>query len=121
MLAVRSARARFMSGSNRVAVDVDLADDVDGAGLALRRVDGPQVGQRHGDLKEPCRGLEVVAGLHRAGAGVQAAAALVITNAPPELSAVELRAALDSLGRIVGATDTEEILGGIFSRFCIGK
>ena len=52
---------------------------------------------------------------------LQAAAALVSTNAPPELSAVELRAALDSLGRIVGATDTEEILGGIFSRFCIGK
>ena len=52
---------------------------------------------------------------------LQSAAALVSTNAPPELSAVELRAALDSLGRIVGATDTEEILGGIFSRFCIGK
>jgi tRNA modification GTPase len=34
---------------------------------------------------------------------------------------VELRAALDALGQIVGSTDTEDILGEIFSRFCIGK
>jgi tripartite-type tricarboxylate transporter receptor subunit TctC len=27
----------------------------------------------------------------------------------------------DTLGRIVGTTDTEDILGEIFSRFCIGK
>lgn len=52
---------------------------------------------------------------------LEAAARLVQSNEPPELTAVELRSALDSLGRIVGATDTEEILGGIFSRFCIGK
>lgn len=49
------------------------------------------------------------------------AAELSNSNSPPELTAVELRSALDSLGRIVGATDTEEILGQIFSRFCIGK
>jgi tRNA modification GTPase len=52
---------------------------------------------------------------------LQAAAVLVASNQPPEISAMELRLALDSMGRIVGATDTEEILGGIFSRFCIGK
>jgi tRNA modification GTPase len=52
---------------------------------------------------------------------LEAAATLVQSNAPPELAALELRTALDTLGRIVGTTDTEEILGEIFSRFCIGK
>jgi tRNA modification GTPase len=46
---------------------------------------------------------------------------LVQSNEPPELAAIELRTALDTLGRIVGTTDTEDILGEIFSRFCIGK
>ena len=59
--------------------------------------------------------------LEMAQKSLEAAASLVQSNEPPELTAVELRSALDSLGRIVGATDTEEILGGIFSRFCIGK
>jgi tRNA modification GTPase len=59
--------------------------------------------------------------LESAATSLRAAAELVQTSAPPELAAVELRSALDALGRIVGATDTEDILGEIFSRFCIGK
>lgn len=38
-----------------------------------------------------------------------------------EFVAVDLRAALDSLGEIVGETTTEDILTEIFSTFCIGK
>lgn len=38
-----------------------------------------------------------------------------------ELLAVDLRAALDSLGEIVGATARAEVLEEIFRRFCIGK
>ena len=38
-----------------------------------------------------------------------------------ELIAVELRAALDHLGRIVGVVYTDDLLDRIFSRFCIGK
>jgi tRNA modification GTPase len=41
----------------------------------------------------------------------------ILHSLPP----LELRAALDTLGRIVGTTDTEDILGEIFTRFCIGK
>jgi tRNA modification GTPase len=33
----------------------------------------------------------------------------------------ELRQAADILGRLTGATDVEEMLGAIFSTFCIGK
>lgn len=39
----------------------------------------------------------------------------------PELVAEELRAASASLGQITGRIDTEEVLGAIFARFCIGK
>lgn len=39
----------------------------------------------------------------------------------PELTALELRSALTAIGEIVGAVDNEEILGEIFSTFCIGK
>lgn len=38
-----------------------------------------------------------------------------------ELLAVELHAALEAVGKIVGGATTEEILGEIFSNFCIGK
>jgi tRNA modification GTPase len=39
----------------------------------------------------------------------------------PEFVALDLRAALDSLGMIIGATYTEDILERIFNDFCIGK
>ena len=39
----------------------------------------------------------------------------------PELLASELRRALDSLGQITGVVSPDEILGRIFSTFCIGK
>lgn len=38
-----------------------------------------------------------------------------------ELTAVDLRAALDRLGEITGVVTTEDILNNIFSKFCIGK
>ncbi|NIM02627.1 tRNA uridine-5-carboxymethylaminomethyl(34) synthesis GTPase MnmE [bacterium] len=38
-----------------------------------------------------------------------------------EFIALDLRRALEALGEIVGETATEDILGRIFSRFCIGK
>lgn len=40
---------------------------------------------------------------------------------PPEFVAEELRAALDSSGEVVGKSNTEDLLGRIFSSFCIGK
>ncbi|MBZ6377622.1 tRNA uridine-5-carboxymethylaminomethyl(34) synthesis GTPase MnmE [Pacificimonas flava] len=50
------------------------------------------------------------------------AALQLAAKAPdPVLRAEELRAALTSLGRLTGDVETEELLGAIFSRFCIGK
>jgi len=39
----------------------------------------------------------------------------------PELAAEEYRRAADSLGRLTGQVDVEELLDSIFSSFCIGK
>jgi tRNA modification GTPase len=42
-------------------------------------------------------------------------------GASSDLLAVDLRAALDALGEIVGATTRAEVVDEIFRRFCIGK
>jgi tRNA modification GTPase len=39
----------------------------------------------------------------------------------PEFIAIELRGALDAVGEVIGKLDTEDLLGKIFSEFCIGK
>ncbi len=39
----------------------------------------------------------------------------------PEFVAVDLRECLEAIGEVVGKVDVEEILGEIFSSFCIGK
>ncbi len=39
----------------------------------------------------------------------------------PEYLALDLRVALDSLGGITGEVTTEDVLGRIFSKFCVGK
>ena len=38
-----------------------------------------------------------------------------------ELRAEDIRRAAHALGRITGRVDVEDVLGEIFSRFCIGK
>ncbi len=38
-----------------------------------------------------------------------------------ELTAVDLRTAVNAIGEIVGKTTTEDLLDVIFSQFCIGK
>lgn len=45
----------------------------------------------------------------------------ILTGESPEFLALDLRLALDSLGEITGEVTTEDILGRIFSKFCIGK
>jgi tRNA modification GTPase len=61
-----------------------------------------------------------VAALREALTHVQAAQARAREQAL-ELMAEELRLAHASLGRITGQVDVEDLLGEIFSRFCIGK
>lgn len=60
-------------------------------------------------LQECCRALRRFGG----ESGLQACAL--------ELAAEELRLAVRALGRITGRVDVDDILGGIFKEFCIGK
>ena len=63
------------------------------------------------------RHLQAIEEARQALAG---AAARVIENAP-ELVAMDLRDALDQLGSITGQVTPDDILGRVFSAFCIGK
>jgi tRNA modification GTPase len=45
----------------------------------------------------------------------------VASSGQEELVAAELRAALDDLGKVVGTVYTDDVLDGIFRRFCVGK
>lgn len=59
--------------------------------------------------------------LEQTKVSLQKALGSIAANMSPEFTALDLRAALDSLGLIIGATYTEDILERIFSDFCIGK
>jgi tRNA modification GTPase len=59
--------------------------------------------------------------LRRARSFADAARGALRDGLSPEFIAEELRGALDAVGEIVGKADSEEILGKIFSTFCIGK
>lgn len=52
---------------------------------------------------------------------VRLASESISRHESPEFTALELRDALTHLGEITGAVDTEDVLGAIFSSFCLGK
>ncbi|TGK07007.1 tRNA uridine-5-carboxymethylaminomethyl(34) synthesis GTPase MnmE [Leptospira semungkisensis] len=47
--------------------------------------------------------------------------ALMSDGAPAEIYIKEIDSALEQIGEVNGRVDTEEILGRIFSKFCVGK
>jgi tRNA modification GTPase len=59
--------------------------------------------------------------LARAAEALEAAGGTLLQGGGDELLALDLRLALDELGKVVGAVVTDDILDRIFSRFCIGK
>jgi len=61
------------------------------------------------------------ASLVSARTALVAALELLDANSDTELAAIDMREALDALGEIPGRVDTEDLLGVIFSSFCIGK
>ncbi|HSG73200.1 MAG TPA: hypothetical protein VLA12_22485, partial [Planctomycetaceae bacterium] len=95
-----------------------------GAGLAelkrmiVRQLSESSAGQRQmigltsarcaESLDETIRSLDHALAASRSGAG-------------EELIAMDLRQALDGLGKILGVVHTDDILDRIFSKFCIGK
>jgi len=60
-------------------------------------------------------------GLNRARTAVQRTIDALRDGATLELTAMDLRIAVNAVGEIVGKTATEDLLDSIFSQFCIGK
>jgi tRNA U34 5-carboxymethylaminomethyl modifying GTPase MnmE/TrmE len=59
--------------------------------------------------------------LRRASDGLSQALSALVSGAGEELIASELHFVLDELASIIGEVHNDDILGEIFSRFCIGK
>jgi tRNA modification GTPase len=91
-----------------------------GEGLDLLRAtlrEAALGGERGGEFSARTRH---VFALERADASLRRAQAALAT-ATPELVAEDLLAAQHALGEIVGTFTSEDLLGAIFSTFCIGK
>jgi tRNA modification GTPase len=91
-----------------------------GEGLDLLRAtlrEAALGGERGGEFSARTRH---VLALERADASLRRAQAALAT-ATPELVAEDLLAAQHALGEIVGTFTSEDLLGAIFSTFCIGK
>ncbi len=87
----------------RVAMRNRLHGSVSGdADLVVTRV-------RHREALEAARGF------------LSTAASAARKQSSPDLIASDARRAMDALGEIVGAVSTEDLLGRIFERFCVGK
>lgn len=59
--------------------------------------------------------------LERAAEALRRAAGAARRESSFEFAAADLREALSSLGSITGRVTTEDLLGAIFTRFCVGK
>jgi tRNA modification GTPase len=91
-----------------------------GAGLDLLRTELQRAATGDGvDAAFSARSRHVDA-LQRAGAHLTRARA-ALASATPELVAEDLRGAQQALGEITGTFSTEDLLGAIFSTFCVGK
>jgi len=90
-----------------------------GAGLDLLRLELKRVAGGEVEGAFSARSRHVLA-LERASAHL-AAARSALASTSPELMAEDLRAVQQALGEITGTFTSEDLLGAIFSTFCIGK
>ncbi len=105
---VEAVRISCLSGEGLEA----LADAI------VARVSGGQAAHRDWSLAINARHQACLEkAMHFGDAARQALA----EGLSPEFVAEELRSALDAVGEVVGKADSEDVLGKIFSTFCIGK
>jgi len=102
-----------------IALSARTGEGLDALRQRLLELAGWQAGAGEGQFIARERHLQA---LNRAAAHLNAAAAQ-LQGADPmlDLLAEELRLAQNSLNEITGAFSADDLLGAIFSRFCIGK
>jgi tRNA modification GTPase len=101
----------------RVGVSAQTGEGMEALRAHLRQVMGYS-GGGSGDVSARARHVEA---LTRARAHVEEAERQLTESRAGELVAEELRLASAALGEITGQVTTEDLLGAIFSSFCIGK
>jgi tRNA modification GTPase len=106
--AVQGVRISCLQGEGIDALADAIVARVTGGG-ATHRDWSLAINARHADC------------LWRARRFAEAARQALTDGLSPEFVAEELRGALEAVGEVVGKADSEEILGKIFSTFCIGK
>lgn len=106
-----------VSGPPRVAVSAKTGAGLDVLRAHLRDCMGYQVADA-GTVSARARHIDALA---RARRHVDAAETQLRESRAGELVAEELRQAQQALGEITGAVTSEDLLGRIFSSFCIGK
>ena len=106
--------ARELDGIPAVAISATTRQGIDVLERALQEQLGYQ-GAREDTIMARRRHIEA---MQRANAHLLQAA---VQFESLDLLAEELRLAQKELGKITGETTTEDLLGEIFSRFCIGK
>ncbi|MGB8708903.1 MAG: tRNA uridine-5-carboxymethylaminomethyl(34) synthesis GTPase MnmE, partial [Methyloceanibacter sp.] len=107
---------------------VNSAQSADGVALSAKTGEGVAelVGLLTKSAEEGLAGGEpavITRARHRAElkAAAEALSRFREERGGPEIKAEELRIAARHLGRLTGRIDVEEVLGAIFSEFCIGK
>jgi tRNA modification GTPase len=103
-------------GVQAVATSAVLGTGLTALGAAIGRATGDA-----GDDEVLLTSARQREALDEAVGGLRAGARLLADGQPPELAAVDLRVALDRLGRVSGDSVDEAVLDVIFARFCIGK
>jgi len=97
--------------SAKTGAGMELLEALVAEELGLSGADGSEFSARQ-------RHVDAIA---RAGESIRAGLAELIASGSGELLAEELRMAADALGEITGKMTSDELLGHIFSSFCIGK
>jgi len=116
-LARAPARAERIAGTAHFWLSARHGDGLAELAAELRRLAGAESA---GESAFTARARHVVA-LETARGHLAGAARAALHERMPELAAEELRLAQRALGEITGAFGTEDLLGSIFSSFCIGK
>lgn len=110
---------KLLPGVEVVAVSAKYGNGLDELRAAIRKCVLHDIGERRSTVVlTSTRHREAVA---RAQVLLQKAQTHLAGAHSPVFPAQDIREALDALGDIVGLTTNEDVLGQVFSRFCIGK
>jgi tRNA modification GTPase len=108
-----------VAGARELPISAVTGENLD---LLRARLDDLAFGSRAAAAAAPTLALNArhLGSIAEAREALERAAAIVATGGA-ELVALELREGLDALGRVLGQVTPDDVLGRIFSTFCIGK